>query len=165
MTKLSLLARRLVLLWGFAAGCGSGGTTGSDPGTPVDPGASADPADTAAVYAQLETDMRRLNNLEIVDAPTLVVVGGERSNCYGLHPCETSASDPVVAAEYARQAPRLHALVALAETAANAQSYQKATDTAADVATLNGLAIVQVTNVVKADVTHLLSIEVKKSGL
>ncbi len=152
MTKLSLLARRLVLVWGFAAGCGGSGVGSGpgDPAQPVDVSMPGDPGDTVAVIAQLETDMTRLNALTIVNARSLVVVGGERSSCYTIHPCASSASDPVVAAEYARQAPRLHALVALAEEVAAANSYASAaTDSAADLAALNGLAIVELTSLVK----------------
>jgi hypothetical protein len=192
MTKLSLLAHRLVLVWGFAAGCGGG--VGGGPGDPVGVGTPIDLGDTVAVVAQLETDMIRLNALTIVNARSLVVVGGERSACYSLHPCASSASDPVVAAEYARQAPRLHALVGLAEEVASAQAYETAaTDTASDLSALNGLAIVELTSLVKtapatsqncynlpcpddvaradqenqrrADAAHMLATEATQSGL
>jgi hypothetical protein len=150
MKKLSLLARRLVLVWGFAAGCG-GGAAGGAPVDPVDVGSPTEPGDTAALVAQLQLDMTRLNDLQLVSAHSLVVMGAERSSCYGLHPCASSASDPIVAAEYARQAPRLHALVALAEEVESAERYPSAaTDTAADLAALNGLAIVELTGLIKA---------------
>jgi hypothetical protein len=149
MTRLSLLARRLVLFWGVAAGCG-GQAAGDDPGHPRDPDATP-PGDTTAVIAQLQNDLGRLNALAIVDAPTLLVEGHERSDCYDRHPCAASAQDPAVAASYARQAPRLRALVDLAEEVAAASAYATAaTDTAGDIAALNQLAIVKVNSLVQA---------------
>jgi hypothetical protein len=150
MSKLESLARRLVLVWGLALGCADGVTE-----PPSTPGPTPTPTSTdpAVVYSTLEADMARLNALEGIDAHTLVVegaAGAQVSNCYSLHPCAYEAAKPEVAAEYARQAPRLNRLASIAEAAARSQyPAAGAVDTAADLAALNALRIVQFGDLVK----------------
>lgn len=103
------------------------------------------PGSASAVYAEIEADIRALKSLAIAQVRHLVVDGAHASSCYGLHPCAASATEPSVAAEYARQAPRLDRLTAIAQAAASAAQTAPAGGSdhvAADLAALNALRIV-----------------------
>jgi hypothetical protein len=132
-------------VWGLALGCGDGTNA---PPTNTPPTNTPDPTVTepTAVYSALKTDIDRLNALTVVHVGTLVVEGlsgREATACYSTHPCDYVASEPAVAAEYARQAPRLNRLAAIAENAARREYPTSGTlDTPADLAALNALEIV-----------------------
>jgi hypothetical protein len=140
MSRLGRLARRLVIVWGIAAGCDGGGAPPTD--TPAqDPAA----AQAAALVVAMKSDLQSLADLRVVGIDDLVVKVPEAANCYGGAPCAELVSNPAVAAEYARQAPRLHQLTSMAQQLAAATELPPAganADTAADLAALNNLAIV-----------------------
>jgi hypothetical protein len=129
MSRFEWLARWLVLVLGLAAGCGGGGMTGTpsvpDPTTVPTTMPTTDPtmpttsppvqATPAELAADVHADVAALAALQVVDVYEVVLNAPEAYNCYGTHPCPGSESDPTVAAELARQAPRLDRLTAIAE--------------------------------------------------
>lgn len=120
-------------------------TNPAGPAAGVDDANVTMPGSAAAVYVEIEADIRALKTLAIAQVQHLVVDGAHASSCYGLHPCAASATEPSVAAEYARQAPRLDRLTAIAQAAASAAQKAPASgpgDVAADLAALNALRIV-----------------------
>jgi len=138
MSRLGRLARRLVIIWGIAAGCDGGTGSGTPTTTTTDP-------TPAEVVAAIKSDLASLTDLHVFGVGGLVVSNPEASNCYGGAPCADLVSNPAVAAEYARQAPRLRQLTQLAqELAATADLPAAGADTTADLAALNNLAIVYI---------------------
>src|SRR5690348_16819222 len=107
MNGLDSLRGGLFVLWGLAASCG--GSPAKDPGQQGQ-GSATPPADQktgAELVADLTNHMERLRALQLFNVGELVVNLAEAPACYGGNPCAGAESDPAVAAEYARQAPRL----------------------------------------------------------
>jgi hypothetical protein len=101
-----------------------------------------DAASVDAVITGINKDLARLKQLDVVSIGWLVVPGADASSCY-VHPCEAAKTDPVLAADYARQAPRLHAVADMGEAiAAVSAALPPATDTAADLTALQALQLV-----------------------
>jgi len=147
MSRFERLARRLVLVLGLSAGCEGAGMGGLPPGDPpgMPPPAQPTPAE---LIVDVRANVDRLRALQIVDVYSAVFDTPEASNCYGGPPCAGSESDPAVAAELARQAPRLARLTDIAAGLAASTEVPAAdpAGAAADLAALDGLRIVELGN-------------------
>jgi hypothetical protein len=150
MSRFERLARRLALVLGLLAGCGGAGMGGLPPADPSGTPPPAQPArpTSAELAADVRANVERLRGLEVVDVYSAVFDTPEASNCYGAPPCPGSESNPDVAAELARQAPRLARLTDIAAGLAAATEGAPAdpAGAAADLAALDGLRIVELGN-------------------
>jgi hypothetical protein len=141
MSKLERLARRLVMLFALAAGCGTA-SEGNETPTPT-PTPDVYQATPAELNAAVKEDLARLRSLSVVSVGGLVLSQeAQAASCYSA-PCELSDSDPVIA-DYRRQQPRLRRLLDAAQAAIGARELPEVTpaQTQADLAALESLRIV-----------------------
>jgi hypothetical protein len=139
MSKLERLARRLVMLFALAAGCGTAAEGNETPPPPPDVYQTT----PAELDAAVKEDLARLRSLSVVSVGGLVLSQeAQAASCYSA-PCELSDSDPVIA-DYRRQQPRLRRLVDAAQAAISARELPEVTaaQTHADLAALESLRIV-----------------------
>jgi hypothetical protein len=108
------------------------------------PPVQATPAELAA---DVHADLAALQSLQVVQVNEVVLLNApEAYNCYGTPPCPGSETDPAVAAELARQAPRLARLTDIAEGLAGASEVAPAdpASVAGDLYVLRELRIVDI---------------------
>jgi hypothetical protein len=121
--SMTLATGGLMLTLGLGAGCAemesapkaSPGTSGAPAEEPDR--AAAEAQDHSAIAASINADLARLQALQVITAPTILLdLPAEATACYGS-PCEDSWVEPFWA-EHARQAKRLHQFADIAEATA-----------------------------------------------